>query len=150
MGATYGVSVVPTVERGGSAFLTIRATVENGAVAAALRVIRGELSRTDRGASARDYAAGLWAVARAYNARLRTPADWRDAALEAGANGWPLTVVDDVPRVLATFSDANAARAAEQMRRCAKEGVVSFVGDEERAWSSVDQGWPATIRPSSP
>jgi zinc protease len=142
MGATYGFVAWSTVYRGGTAFLTVRGTVENGALAAALRVVRAEMAGANRLTDA-DFGAGLWSVARAYNLGLDTSSEWVESVVDSAVLGWPFSAGDSTPQVLASFSAADRVRLTGSLQRCAREGVVSVVGDPVLARRALAEAWPA-------
>jgi hypothetical protein len=78
-------------------------------------------------------------VARTYNLGLATPDAWVTQALVFEKHGWDLGAVDAQPQLLASF---DRARVVEAAHRCAKEGVVSIVGDERTAREALAKAWP--------
>jgi zinc protease len=138
LGATYGFHAGVETLRGGSSVLYLWGAVENGGLEAALRVVRGELTGAPRLTNA-DFDRGRWALARSYDLGLATPDLWVTRALDFASMGWQLASIDKQPAVLASF---DRARYVEALRRCAKEGVVSIVGDEPTARRAVAKAWP--------
>ena len=82
------------------------------------------------------------AIARGYNLGLATSDDWVTTALDRGVNGWgPRLARRDAERPVSSFSAADRARAVEALQRCAKEGVVSVVGDHALATRALAETW---------
>jgi zinc protease len=138
MGLTYGFRASSATLRGGTAVLVIQGTVENAGLGAALKTIHGELAGADR-LTQSDFDRGRWSIARQYNLGLATPDDWVETALSLGRRGWDLQSVDDAPRRLGKI---DRARLVGSLRRCASEGVISIVGDEQSARRALGASWP--------
>jgi hypothetical protein len=70
---------------------------------------------------------------------LATPSAWLSHALYVERHGWGLDAVDAQPKLLASFDSTGLV---ESLRRCAKEGVISIVGDEATARGALAKAWP--------
>ncbi len=140
LGASYGFTAQASVYRGGSSVLLLGGTVENGALAATLRIVRAQLANAGR-LTEEDYRSGIWSAARSYNLGLATTGQWVDDVLAASRYGWTLDALDAKPAVFASFGAADRARYAEVLERCAREGVVSIVGDEPTLRRALDESW---------
>jgi zinc protease len=138
MGYSYGFHAHVETLLGGSAVLYLRGSIENAGLLPALQAVRQVLGG-NAGLTSSDLDAGRWAVARGYDMALATPATWLSRALEVERRGWGLDAVDAEPKLLASFDSTGLV---ESLRRCAKEGVISIVGDEPTARYALAKAWP--------
>jgi zinc protease len=138
MGLSYGFHAHAETLLGGSAVLYLHGSIENAGLLPALQAVRQVLGGS-AGLTSGDLDAGRWAVARGYDIALATPSAWLSRALDVERRGWGLEVVDAEPRLLASFDSAGLIEA---LHRCAKEGVISIVGDEPTARWALAKAWP--------
>jgi hypothetical protein len=138
MGYSYGFHAQAETLLGGSAVLYLHGSIENGGLLPALQAVRQVLGGT-AGLTGEDLDAGRWAVARGYDIALATPEAWLSRALDVERRGWGLGAVDAEPKLLAAFDSSGLV---ESLRRCAKEGVISIVGDEPTARWALAKAWP--------
>jgi zinc protease len=138
MGVSYGFHANVETLVGGSAVLYLHGSIENAGLLPALQAVRQVLGGSAALTSA-DLDAGRWAVAREYDMALATPAAWLSRALYLERHGWGLDAVDAEPKLLASFDSTGLV---ESLRRCAKEGVISIVGDETTARWALGKAWP--------
>jgi predicted Zn-dependent peptidase len=134
-GTTYGFSVKSWVLRGGTSVLLLSGAVENAGLVDALRTIHTGLAESDWNQAIEE---GQWALARGYNLSLATPEDWVDRALTVGRYGGDLSSVDQIP---ARISSVDRVRLVASLRRCAREGVLSLVGDEPIIRGALADTW---------
>jgi zinc protease len=138
MGYSYGFHAHAETLLGGSAVLYLHGSIENSGLLPALQAVRQVLGGT-AGLTSEDLDAGRWAVARGYDIALATPEAWLSRALDMERRGWGLEAVDAEPKLLAAFDSSGLV---ESLRRCAKEGVISIVGDEPTARWALAKAWP--------
>jgi zinc protease len=137
MGYSYGFHAHAETLLGGSAVLYLQGSVENAGLLPALQAVRQVLGGA--ALTNEDLAFGRWAVARGYDIALATPSGWLSRALEVERRGWGLEAVDAEPKLLSSFDPAGLV---ESLHRCAKEGVISIVGDEPTARWALGKAWP--------
>jgi zinc protease len=128
-GSTYGVQVEARALRGGSATLTVEAAIDNGRLSSVVNVIRRFWKTTS------EHGTGAEMVRRARDGLIGNRLSRYDTSLAIGAavlrawnNGWPLTQIDDQPRLLAGVTPADVDGV---LRACAAGLVWSVVGDEQ-------------------
>jgi zinc protease len=138
MGLSYGFHAHSETLLGGSAVLYLYGSIENAGLLPALQAVRQVLGGS-AGLTSGDLDAGRWAVAREYDMALATPSAWLSRALYLEGHRWGLDAADAEPKLLASFDSTGLV---ESLRRCAKEGVISIVGDEATARWAIAKAWP--------
>jgi zinc protease len=127
-GSTYGVHVSASTMRGGTAYMSIHANIDNGRLPVALRELRGFW---------RHFAAEGVPEDEVRRARETVMIDrlvaWESSRNVTGAlvrrwnQGWPLETIDQVPDEIASIAPADVDAA---LRACAGNLVLGITGDE--------------------
>src|SRR5262249_51459836 len=124
IGSTYGVHVLSQTMRGGTAYLWLEASVDNGRLPLVLAGVADFWERVEReGVRPKWVRRSRELLATHRLMHYQSSLAVMDALITYWNNGWPLAALDEVP---ATFTSVGVREVDAALRACARGMVVSI------------------------
>jgi zinc protease len=140
LGASYGIHPGLGILRGGAAYMTASGNINNGSLAAALKVIKQYWDGLPNGDfTDKEMNRVRYELALGFNMQLTTSEAIANEIVRVRNLGWPLASVDEYGEHLASLTRDDAKAA---FKSCHEQAVLSLVGDQEVIGKALrESGW---------